>query len=70
MTELEQHPLIELQEAKRAGCTDKQIDVLKRRAAGHSWKRIARDLGISPQTAHGHADAAHLRIKRYHEETP
>lgn len=62
------HPLVELVEAQRAGCTERQIDVLRRRAAGHSWKRIGRDLGISPQTAHGHLDAARLKMKRYDQK--
>jgi len=71
VTELgEQHPLLELQEAKRAGCTEKQLDVLRRLAAGHSQRRIARDLGVSRQAVIDRQDAAHAKIKRYHEENP
>jgi DNA-binding CsgD family transcriptional regulator len=36
--------------------------VLALLADGHSEKQVARDLGISPHTVHGHVKALHRRL--------
>ena len=44
-------------------CTEKQINVLKLKAAGVSTRGIARVLDVDPVTVRGHLERAYKRIR-------
>lgn len=46
--------------------TPRQLQVLKLRLNGHSWRTIALHLGIHEATARGHHEAALDRLRKEH----
>jgi DNA-binding NarL/FixJ family response regulator len=51
--------------AERPGVlTARQLDVLKLRAAGAGWQRIAQTLGLTTKTVREHFDRAALKLQQ------
>ena len=50
--------------ARRAGCTHKQIEVLRLKARGYGNHRISKILGISTQAVAHRLDGAYRRIRK------
>lgn len=61
------HDLWQADPTDYGGITARQLEALRHHVAGYGARRIGRSMGITPQAASAHLDAAYRKIDRAKE---